>query len=154
MSAMSAPERQRMSIEDLNSRVPFLRLIGARQDPNFDDGIVRVHLTDLRDELCNQLPAAHGGILMTLLDVAMSRAAVLAPGAPSSTAVTVEMSSRFIYPGRGPLVAEGWVINQGRSLCTCQANIYDADRRILATAQGTFKYWKAHAYDKPAEGGA
>ena len=29
MSAMSAPERQRMSIEDLNSRVPFLRLIGA-----------------------------------------------------------------------------------------------------------------------------
>ena len=143
MSAMSAPERQRMSIEDLNSRVPFLRLIGARQDPNFEDGIVRVHLPD-----------PHGGILMTLLDVAMSRAAVLAPGAPSSTAVTVEMSSRFIYPGRGPLVAEGWVINQGRSLCTCQANIYDADRRILATAQGTFKYWKAHAYDKPAEGGA
>ena len=30
MSTMSAPERQRMSIEDLNSRVPFLRLIGAR----------------------------------------------------------------------------------------------------------------------------
>lgn len=88
---------------------------------------------------------------MTLLDVAMSRAAVLAPGAPSSTAVTVEMSSRFIYPGRGPLVAEGWVINQGRSLCTCQANIYDANRRILATAQGTFKYWKAHAYDNTAE---
>ena len=72
MSAMSAPERQRMSIEDLNSRVPFLRLIGARQDPNFEDGIVRVHLPDLREELCNQLPAAHGGILMTLLDVALS----------------------------------------------------------------------------------
>ena len=154
MSEASNPERQRMSIEDMNSRVPFLRLIGARQDPDYSDGIVRVHLPDLREDLCNQLPAAHGGILMTLLDVAMSRAAVLAPGAPSSTAVTVEMSSRFIYPGRGPLVAEGWVINQGRSLCTCQANIYDAERRVLATAQGTFKYWKAHAYDKPAEGSA
>ncbi|MDR2329128.1 MAG: PaaI family thioesterase, partial [Comamonas sp.] len=89
----TTPPRQQLSIEDLNTRVPFLRLIGARQDPNFEDGIVRVHLPDLREELCNQLPAAHGGILMTLLDVSMSRAAVLAPGAPSSTAVTVEMSS-------------------------------------------------------------
>ena len=50
MSTMSAPERQRMSIEDLNSRVPFLRLIGARQDPNFDDGIVRAFWLTL-DEL-------------------------------------------------------------------------------------------------------
>ena len=28
----TAPDRQRMSVEDLNSRVPFLRLIGAHQD--------------------------------------------------------------------------------------------------------------------------
>ena len=145
------PTQQRLSIEDLNSRVPFLRLIGAYQDPNFEDGIVRVHLKDLREDLCNQLPAAHGGILMTLLDVAMSRAAVLAPGAPASTAVTVEMSSRFIRPGRGPLLAEGRVINQGRSLCTCEANIYDQERNILATAQGTFKYWMAHAYADTAK---
>lgn len=136
-------DRQRISVEDMNSRVPFLRLIGARQDPNCEDGIVRVHLEDLREDLCNQLPAAHGGVLMTLLDVAMARAAVLAPGAPSSTAVTVEMSSRFIRPGRGRIMAEGRVINQGRSLCACEAYIYDQDRNVLATAQGTFKYWMA-----------
>lgn len=137
------PDLQRLSIEDMNSRVPFLRLIGARQDPNIEDGIVRVHLEDLRDDLCNQLPAAHGGVLMTLLDVAMARAAVLAPGAPSTTAVTVEMSSRFIRPGRGRIMAEGRVIHQGRSLCACEATIYNQDREVLATAQGTFKYWMA-----------
>lgn len=143
MMAPTDMDRQRLSVEDMNSRVPFLRLIGARQDPNFEDGIVRVYLEDLREDLCNQLPAAHGGVLMTLLDVAMARAAVLAPGAPSTTAVTVEMSSRFIRPGRGRFVAEGRVINKGRSLCTCEASIYDQERNVLATAQGTFKYWLA-----------
>ena len=139
----TTPPRQQLSIEDLNTRVPFLRLIGARQDPNFEDGIVRVHLPDLREELCNQLPAAHGGVIMTLLDSVMSRACALQPGAPSQTAVTVEMTSRFHRPGRGALLAEGWVVHSTRSLCSCAAQLLDEEGRLVATASGTFKYWLA-----------
>lgn len=120
--------------------VPFLRLLGAVQEPT-EGGCARIRLSELRDELCNQLPAAHGGVVMTLLDVAMARAATSNPGAPSNTAVTVEMSSRFLRPGRGPLLAEGRVIGSGRSLCTCEAHVSDASGAIIASAMGTFKYW-------------
>ncbi|MDB5271567.1 MAG: phenylacetic acid degradation protein [Hymenobacter sp.] len=122
--------------------VPFLRLLGAVQEPT-EGGQARIHLPQLRDDLCNQLPAAHGGVVMTLLDVAMARSATSRPGAPSNTAVTVEMSSRFLHPGRGPLVAEGRVISSGRSLCTCEAHVCDASGTIIACAMGTFKYWHA-----------
>lgn len=121
--------------------IPFLKLIGLQQD-EAPPGESRLRLPDLRDDLCNLLPAAHGGIVMTLLDVAMARAATSAPDAPSTGVVTVEMSSRFIRPGRGPLTAEGRVLNAGGSLCSCEAVVRNAQGELVASAQGTFKYWK------------
>lgn len=123
-------------------RIPFLRLLGMHQDPA-PPGQSVVRLPELKPEHCNLLPAAHGGVIMTLLDVAMARAATSAPDAASSSVVTVEMSSRFVSPGRGPLVASGRVLHGGRSLCTCQADVRQADGTLLASAMGTFKYWKA-----------
>lgn len=123
-------------------RIPFLRLLGMHQDPA-PPGQSVVRLPELKPEHCNLLPAAHGGVIMTLLDVAMARAATSAPDAASSSVVTVEMSSRFVSPGRGPLVASGRVLHGGRSLCTCQADVRQADGTLVASAMGTFKYWKA-----------
>ena len=91
----------------------------------------------------NGLGVAHGGVIMTLLDSVMSRAAGQLPDAPSQTAVTVEMSSRFHRPGRGPLLAEGWVVHASRSLCSCAAQLVDEEGTLVATATGTFKYWLA-----------
>lgn len=123
-------------------RNAFLRLIGAVQVPA-PEGKVHVRLAHLREELLNQLPAAHGGVIMTLLDSVMSRAAAQLPSAPSQTAVTVEMSSRFHRPGRGALLAEGWVVHASRSLCSCAAQLVDENGTLVATATGTFKYWLA-----------
>ena len=133
MSRMSAPPPDRNA---------FMRLIGASQVPA-PPGKVHVRLPHMREELLNQLPAAHGGVLMTLLDSVMSRAAGELPGAPSQTAVTVEMSSRFHRPGKGALLAEGWVVHASRSLCSCAAQLLDEDGKLVATATGTFKYWLA-----------
>ncbi|HQQ69576.1 MAG TPA: PaaI family thioesterase [Alicycliphilus sp.] len=123
-------------------RSAFMRLIGAAQVPA-PPGKVHVRLPQLREELLNQLPAAHGGVIMTLLDSVMSRAAGALPDAPSKTAVTVEMTSRFHRPGRGALLAEGWVVHATRSLCSCAGQLLDEDGRLVATATGTFKYWLA-----------
>ena len=123
-------------------RSAFMRLIGAAQVPA-PLGKVHVRLPHLREELLNQLPAAHGGVLMALLDSVMSRAAGELPGAPSQTAVTVEMSSRFHRPGQGALLAEGWVVHASRSLCSCAAQLLDEDGKLVATGTGTFKYWLA-----------
>ncbi|MBS0303568.1 MAG: PaaI family thioesterase, partial [Proteobacteria bacterium] len=107
------------------------------------EGKVWVRLPELRPELLNQLPAAHGGVVMALLDSVMSRACALQPGAPSQAAVTVEMSSRFHRPARGALLAEGWVVHASRSLCSCAAELRDEQGQVVATASGTFKYWLA-----------
>ena len=123
-------------------RSAFMRLIGAAQVPA-PPGKVHVRLPQLREDLLNQLPAAHGGVIMTLLDSVMSRAAGALPDAPSQTAVTVEMTSRFHRPARGALLAEGWVVHATRSLCSCAAQLLDEDGKLVATASGTFKYWLA-----------
>jgi uncharacterized protein (TIGR00369 family) len=136
------PPLARDGVRRTSDPVPFLRLLGVMEDDR-PGGQSRIHLSDLREDLCNQLPAAHGGVIMTLLDVAMARAATSVRDAPSLTAVTVEMSSRFLRPGRGPLVAEGFVLHQTRSLCTCQANVLNTEGQTVATAMGTFKYWLA-----------
>ena len=123
-------------------RSAFMRLIGATQVPA-PQGKVHVRLPHLREELLNQLPAAHGGVIMALLDSVMSRAAGEVPDAPSQTAVTVEMSSRFHRPARGALLAEGWVVHATRSLCSCAGQLIDEQGQVVATANGTFKYWLA-----------
>ena len=123
-------------------RSAFMRLIGATQVPA-PPGKVHVRLPHLREELLNQLPAAHGGVIMALLDSVMSRAAGELPDAPSQTAVTVEMSSRFHRPARGALLAEGWVVHATRSLCSCAGQLIDEQGQVVATASGTFKYWLA-----------
>ena len=129
-------------VPPLVDRSAFMRLIGAAQVPA-PPGKVHVRLPQMREELLNQLPAAHGGVVMTLLDSVMSRAAGELPGAPSQTAVTVEMSSRFHRPARGALLAEGWVVHATRSLCSCAAQLLDEQGQVVATASGTFKYWLA-----------
>jgi uncharacterized protein (TIGR00369 family) len=78
-----------------------------------------------------------------LLDVAMARAATSFPTASSSSVVTVEMSTRFVRPGRGPLSASGRVLHAGGSLCSCEAHVHDAAGELVASAMGTFKYWRA-----------
>jgi len=122
-------------------RIPFLRLLGLVQQDS-PPGESRLLLPELKHELCNLLPAAHGGVVMTLLDVAMARAAVSVPDATSTAVVTVEMSSRFLVPGRGPLTATGRVVRGGKSLVTCEAQVWQSDGVQVAAAMGTFKYWR------------
>ena len=123
-------------------QIPFLRLLGLVQD-EAAPGCSQLRLPELRPDLCNLLRAAHGGVLMTLLDVAMARAATSHPDAPTRAVVTVEMSTRFVRPGRGPLRAEGMVLHMAASLCTTEAHVYDASGARVASAMGTFKFWRA-----------
>ena len=122
-------------------RIPFLRLLGV-QLQDAPPGRSLLVLPELKPEHLNSLAAAHGGVVMTLLDVAMARAARNVEGRDGGPVVTVEMSSRFVRPGGGPLTASGEVLHAGRSLCTCQAEVRDAQGRLVASAAGTFKYWK------------
>jgi uncharacterized protein (TIGR00369 family) len=125
-------------------QVPFLRLLGLQQLPS-ERGSSRLLLPEPKSEFFNLLQAVHGGVLMTLLDVAMARAATSRAEAPTATVVTVQMASNFVKPGRGPLTAEGRVLAAGGSLCSCEAQVLDAGGALVAHGTGTFKYWRGAA---------
>ena len=121
----------------LFSRVPFTRLLGVERE-FAQDGRARMVMS-LTPQFTNMLHAAHGGVLMTLLDVVMASAAVSRVDFARAV-VTLDMHSSFLRPGLGKLVAEGQVVGGGRSVCFCEAQVTDAEGECIARGSGTFKY--------------
>ena len=121
----------------LFGQVRFNRLLDIRRE-YAEEGVARLTL-EVRPELTNNFHAAHGGVVMTMLDGVMSSAALSKSGFTRAV-VTVDMSTQFIKPARGRLVAYGQAVGGGRSLCLCEASIKDETGDTVAKAMGTFKY--------------
>ena len=123
--------------------IPFVDLLGFELI-RFDRGEAELAV-ELRDELCNSWSVAHGGVTMTLLDVAMAHAA-RSPGEDGavvqSGVVTIEMKTSFMRPGLGRMVAVARRLHRTASLAFCEASIVDGEGKMVAQATGTFKYLK------------
>jgi len=121
--------------------IPFLDEIGV-EFLMMEGGKAQVALT-LQERHMNSWQVTHGGVVMTLLDVAMALAGrSLDP--ESRASVTVEMKTSFLQPGGQPgrrLVASGHAFHRSTTLCFCEADLHDGDR-LVAKAMGTFKYIK------------
>jgi uncharacterized protein (TIGR00369 family) len=91
-----------------------------------------------RPELLNSWGAAHGGVLMTMLDLVMSMA-VRGHYNVSAGVLTVDMSVAFLNASRDDVLAEGRVLHAGRSTAFCESEARDTEGRMLAKAIGTFK---------------
>lgn len=121
----------------LFTQVAFNRLLGLRRELA-EGGVARLSLQP-RPELTNNFHNVHGGVLMSMLDSVMSSAALSKSGFQKAV-VTIDMSTAFLKPGRGRLVAHGKAVGGGRSVCFCEAHIEDETGDIVAKAMGTFKY--------------
>ena len=93
---------------------------------------------DLRQDQTNQLGIAHGGVLMTLLDVAMAQAA--RTKGPEQALATIEMKTTFMQPARGMLTGRGQLIQATGRMAFTEASVYDAQGIRCAHATGTFRY--------------
>jgi uncharacterized protein (TIGR00369 family) len=120
----------------LGRKVPFLEVLGARALVR-EKGRVVLSLA-MRPKLANSWGFAHGGVLMTLLDVAMGSAAGTAD-AGADGVVSVNVSVSFLRAASGLLVAEGRVMGGGRSIVFCEGEVRDQDGNVVAKGQGTFK---------------
>ena len=126
-----------MTLSELIGRpVPFAELLGLRLTPG-QPGLSRIEL-ELRPELLNSFHDAHGGVVMTIADVALAVAAITSDGAAKG-AVTVSLSVNFVGPGQGKLVAEGRCQRSGGGLAFAEAEIRDGSGKLVAQALGTFK---------------
>ncbi|MGY2047637.1 PaaI family thioesterase [Methylobacterium sp. JK268] len=114
--------------------IPFARLCGV-EALRFEEGRTHLRLA-LGPQHANNLGIAHGGVLCTLLDIAMGTVARLTAGRP---VVTLDMQTRFLSPGRGVLLAEGRVAKAGQSILFCDAELRVEGGPLVATGSGVFK---------------
>jgi uncharacterized protein (TIGR00369 family) len=98
---------------------------------------------DLTPRLLNSWAVAHGGVLMTLLDVAMAVAG-RSSDPTLGGGVTVEMKTSFLQPAHAGsrLLASGHMFHRSSTLAFCDGEIRDATDRLIARAMGTFKFLK------------
>jgi len=135
-------------------RVPFVERLGFELW-GFGGGQAELRM-DLDETHLNSWDVAHGGVLMTLLDVAMAHAArstgVTMDAAHSVPAgavdhgpgvATIEMKTSFVRPAEGRLRAVGRLLDRTATLAFCESSVFDEAGRLCAHATGTFKYLRA-----------
>jgi len=121
--------------------IPFVEALGM-QLWRFDSGHAEVSL-DLQPTMMNSWQVAHGGVVMTLLDVVMAHAArsVRDAGEHGTPGiVTLEMKTSFMRPATGRLVAWGHLLHGTKGTAFCEGSVRDATGALCAHATGTFKF--------------
>ena len=116
------------------AEIPFADYCGI-EEIGLTEGGTRLRLA-VKPEHGNNLGIAHGGLICTLLDVAMGTAARCSLGCP---VMTLDMQASFISPGRGVLIGEGRVVRGGRSIVFCEAEVREEGGALVAKASGLFK---------------
>jgi acyl-CoA thioesterase len=122
--------------------VPFIQELGV-EFISAADGRSVVALS-LEPWHLNSWSVAHGGVLMSLLDVAMAVAGrSLNPAAGGG--VTVEMKTSFLQPAKAGsrLIVSGHVFHRSTTMAFCEGEARDTDDRLIAKSMGTFKYLKS-----------
>ncbi len=116
--------------------IPFVEHLGIQLvEKNRERAVVSLKR---QPELLNSWGAAHGGVIMTMLDLVMSMA-VRGHYDVSAGVLTVDMSVGFLNASEDDVLAEGRVLHAGRSTAFCESEARDTEGRILAKAIGTFK---------------
>ena len=119
--------------------IPFVKLLGFDLT-RFEGGESTILYTP-KPEHANSFAVAHGGVVMTLLDVTMATAARSAQA--EMGVVTIEMKTTFMRPSPlGLLTAKGKLIHRTATMAFTEASIYDEAGRVCASSTGTFKYVK------------
>jgi uncharacterized protein (TIGR00369 family) len=140
MPNTNAPKNEQKLVnigEELD--VPFLKLLGVRcLQVGIGSGEIGL---DLKPEHKNTWDVAHGGVLLTLMDVAMALAARSADPYDRSV-VTIELKNNFLQAATGSLRVHAFTIHHTATMAFCEAKLYDSANKICCMASGTFRYLK------------
>jgi acyl-CoA thioesterase len=122
--------------------VPFIEELGVEFISAADGRSVLA--LNLEPWHLNSWSVAHGGVLMSLLDVAMAVAG-RSLNAEAGGGVTVEMKTSFLQPAKAGtrLIVCGFAYHRSITMAFCEGEVRDAADRLIAKAMGTFKYLKS-----------
>ena len=122
---------------EYQGRIPFIQLLKLATD-ELGRGTAKLSLP-VEPQLTNSMGSVHGGVIMSLLDVALCTAArTLHP--ESQGVITINLSTSFIGAGSGErLLAEARVLKDGRSMSFVEGEARNADGSLVAKAVGTVR---------------
>ena len=122
---------------EYQKRIPFVVHLGLTTEA-LGQGTARLSMP-LPEHFLNSLGTAHGGIIMSLLDVALCTAArTLHP--ESVGVVTIDMSTSFIGAGTGgKLIAEARVMKDARTMSFVEAEAKNEDGSLVAKSIATVR---------------
>ena len=122
---------------DYQKKIPFVSHLRILTE-ELGRGSARLSLP-VEPHLKNSLGTVHGGVIMSLLDVALCTAArTLHPD--SLGVVTIDMSTSFIGGGSGArLLAEARVMKDARTMSFVEAEARNEDGSMVAKAIATVR---------------
>lgn len=137
MTAKTPRVRSKRSPVPFPVAMPFVESLGIELH-GYGDGQSELRV-DLDEAHLNAWDVAHGGVVMTMLDVAMAIAARSATGHGGGVA-TIEMKTTFMRPAEHRLRAVARVLHRTSTLAFCEGSMFDDQGQLCASATGTFKY--------------
>ena len=119
--------------------VPFLKLLGVRcLRAELGEGEV---VLSLKPEHNNSWDVAHGGVLLTLMDVGMAVAARASDQAGRGV-VTIELKANFMQAAQGIIRVAAKTVHASPTMAFVEAKLFDERDRICCMGSATFKYFK------------
>jgi len=122
---------------DYQKRIPFITHLKILTE-ELGQGTARLSLP-IEPHLTNSLGTAHGGVIMSLLDVALCTAArTLHPD--SMGVITIDLSTCFVGGASGTrLLAEARVLKDARTMSFVEAEARNQDGSLVAKAIATVR---------------
>ena len=122
---------------EYQKKIPFVAHLRILTE-TLGEGTARLSVP-VEPHLSNSLGTVHGGVIMSLLDVALCTAArTLHP--ESVGVITINMSTSFIGGGKGAkLLADARVLKDGRSMSFVEAEAKNEDASLVAKAVATVR---------------
>ena len=122
---------------EYQKKIPYLQHLKISTD-ELGKGSARLSMP-IEPQLTNSLGTAHGGVIVSLLDVALCTAArTLHP--ESVGVITIDLSTSFIGGASGGrLFADARVLRDGRSMSFVEAEAKNEDGSLVAKAIATVR---------------
>lgn len=115
---------------------PFAHLLGVEIVSEGDDAI-ELALEAGHDHE-REGGVLHGGVMMSLLDMAMAGSVARTLETGQSTA-SVSITTDFLRPaGKGRIVARGKLVRRGATMAFPAGELFDANGKIVARATGVW----------------
>jgi len=121
---------------EFTKKIPFSEHLGINVDA-LEKGVARLSMV-VKPEFMTSWGTAHGGSILSLLDITLSMTARTLFDPPRSV-MTIDLSTQFISTATGLLRAEGRVMKAGQSTIFCEGEARDEKGELIAKAIGTFR---------------